>query len=280
MPSALCAVNWLDQAASITCAGEVATLPATRLQIPRIAKRFAVAGLTNGDTVREVKIDLGAVRTINRVAAIRHRRNSVLEDRDGPVFAGTDLVRHRLSTTDAHDGDIYDSGWIASGMINGYGYHDHIVPKTLANAKRTARYASFAFDAVSRDTAPNDFVWWGRLGYFDMWEFAIGLAAPFDYGWRDKSTATRSMDGGGEIVNDRTKGWRELNKLFRGVKELERPDLLDFLEKTRSGGRFYIVGDAAVADPRGCMIARNLTPTLTQTDRAFSRFELSLIESL
>ncbi len=280
MPSALSAVNWLDQAASITCDGEVATLPATRLQLPQISKRFAVAGLTNGDTVREVKTDLGAVRVIDRIAAIRHRRNSILEDRDSPVFASTDLVRHRLSTTDAHDGDVYDSGWIASGMVNGYGYHDHIVPKTGGGAKRSARYTSFAFDAQSRDTAPDNYVWWGRLGYYDMWEFDIGFAAPFDYGWRDKATATRTMDGGGEYVNDRTKGWRELNMLFRGVKALERSDLLDFLEKTRSGGRFYLVADAASASPRDCIIARNLTPTLTQTDRAFSRFELSLIESL
>lgn len=278
-PSAMAAVNWLDYAASIACDGEVPTLPASRLAIPRIAKRFAVAGLTPGDTVREVKIDLGQARTIDRIAAVRHRRNSTLEDRDGPVFASSDPVRHRLSTTDAHDGDVYDSGWIASAIVNGYGYHDHIVP-LMNGAKRTARYASFAFDAQSRAIAPDDYVWWGRLGYFDMWRFDIGFAAPFSYGWRDSGTATRTLDGGGEIVNDTMRGWREISMIFKGVKALERPDLLQFLEKTRASGRFYLVADADVADPMGCVIARNLTPDIDQVSRAFNRFQLSLIESL
>lgn len=280
MPSALSAVNWLDDALSIACEGEVATLPAARLKLPQIAKRFAVAGLSPGDTVREVKIAFNGAKTIDRICAVRHRRNSVLEDREGPVFAATDLVRHRLSMDEAGAGDVYDSGWIPCGIVNGYGYHDHIVPKTGAGAKRTARFASFAFDAQSRTAAPNNYVWWGRLGYYDMWEFDIGFRAPFDYGWSDAATATRSPDGATEIVNDRSKRWREISMLFAGVKALERPALLDFLEKTGTGGRFYVVGDAAAADPRGCVIARNRTPRLSQIDRAFSRFELSLIESL
>lgn len=286
MPSALSPLNWLHRAASITCVGEEPTLPAARLQLPQITKRFAVANLSPSDTVRQVFVDLGALRPINRIAMVRHRRNSVFEDLDGPVFAATDLVRHRLSNDpnlivdpDSVTPD-YDSGWIASNIVNGYGYHDHIVPLTAAQAKQTARYYVFSFNAVSRATAPDNYVWWGTGGLFDMWEFDIGFRAPFDYGWNDAATATRSPDGSTETVNDRSKRWREISMLFAGVRKLERPDLLDFLEKTGTGGRFYMVADASVADPRGCMFARNRTPRLTQMDRAFSRFELSLIESL
>ena len=280
MPNAMSAMNWLDRAVSVTCVGEVLTRPASRLQVARVSKRFRVADLSPGDTVREVKIEFHAPVPIDRIAYVRTRRNSTVEDIDGPVFAASDPVRHKLSTTDAHDGDVYDSGWVQSGIVNGVGYHDHIVPRDGNNAKRVAGFASFSFDAQSRAVAPENYVDWGRAWYGDMWEFDIGFAAPFDYGWRDRATSTRSLDGASEYVNDRTRGWRELNVVLKGVKMAERTPLLDFLEKTRTGARFYFVADAALADPLGCMIARNRTPTISQTDRAFNRFELSLIESL
>lgn len=280
MPSGMSEVNWIDRAVSVTCVGEVATLPASRLQVERVSKRFRVANLSPGDTARDVKIDFGAARPVTRIGWIRNRRNSTVEEIEGPVFASTDLVRHKLSTSSAHAGDVYDSGWIASGVVDGVGYHDHIVPRDANNAKRVAQFASFSFDAVSRATAPNNYVDWGRAWYADTFEFEIGFAAPFTYGWRDRATTTRSLDGSSEYVNDRTRGWRQINMLFRGVRMGERTPLLKFLERTRSGKRFYLVADMAVADPLGCLVARNLTPDLDQTDRAFNRFELSLIESL
>jgi hypothetical protein len=289
MPSAMSPVNWIDRAVSITCNGEVPTLPATRLQIPRVVKRFRVDSLSPGDTMREVQIEFHAPVPINRIGWIRTRRNSLAEDIDGPVFAANDQVRHLLSTTSAHDGDIYDSandagadgnGWQSSGIVNGIGYHDHIVPPDGNNATRMAQFAAFRFNALSRSVFPDNFVDWGRAIYADLWPFQIGFAAPFTYGFKDKSTATRSLDGSSEYVNNRSHGWRQLSMNFRGVKALERPDLIKFLEKTRTGGRFYLVADAAVADPLGAIIARNLTPAIDQTSRAFSRFELSLIESL
>ena len=280
MPSGLSAQSWTPLATSITCEGEVATLPAARLANPRVSKRFRVAGLSPGDTARQVRVAFHQPVPVDRISLVRPRRNSLKEDAEGAVFGENDLLRHRLSSTDAHDGDVYDSGWIASGMVNGYGYHDHIVPRSAANAVRTASYAALDFDAVSRAAAPDNFVDFGRLDYWNLWRFSIGFRAPFTYGWRDRSTATPTLDGGGEIVNDRTRGWREIGMLFSGVRKTERAALLRFLEKTRSAGRFYLVADANVADPYGCVIARNLTPDLDQTSRAFSRFELSLRESL
>ena len=287
MPAAFSLANWIDSAVSITCVGEQPTQPASRLAVAAVARRFRVAGLGPGNTRRRVRVDFGTARPIERIFLVRPRRNSKVEALEGPVFAPTDLVRHTLANDVRLIGDdadfaaatkVYDSDWIASGMRLGVGYHDHVVPR-LGGAKRTARYACLEFDALSRATAPDNFVDFGRAGWCEMQGLAIGHAAPFSYGWRDRATATRSLDGAAEHVNDRTRGWREWQVVFRSVKSNEWDAVLDFLERTRTGGRFFFVLDAAVADPLRCLVARNLTPDLDQTDRAFSRFELSLRES-
>ena len=74
-------------------------------------------------------------------------------------------MRHRLSMVSADGDDVYDSGDIPSNIVNGYGYHDHIVPPDAIGGTRVAKYAAFEFDARSRVEAPKNVVDWAHGVY-------------------------------------------------------------------------------------------------------------------
>lgn len=279
-PSGFADINWLDLAATITATREVGTLPATNLKTPRVSNRFRVADLSAGDVTTRVEIDFGAARPLRRIFWQRPRRPQDIENAAPASFIATDTVRHFLSSSDAHDGDVYDSGEIASGIVNGYGVHDHLVPLDGLGAVRSAQFAAFEFNALSRTDFPDNYVDWGRAWYADQWEFGIGFGSPFSVAWVDASTATRSFDGSGETVNIAVGAWRELTANFNSIRMAERQDVLDFLNRTGRRKRFLFLEDASVADPRRALIARNTTPQIDRLSRAFNRFQLQLVESL
>jgi|GEM_PF-4347711 len=278
-PSAFGDVNWLYRGATITADRELTSLPASRLEVPRVSKRYRAAALSDGDTRTIVQIDFGAVRAIRRIAWQRVREPADIEDVTPGSFIASDIVQHKLSTTDAHDGDVYDSGDITSDIVNGYGMHDHLVPLD-AGAVRQARFAEFQFDALSRTIEPFNFVDWGTAYYVDQLELALGMSAPFDYLWTDASTVSRSFDGSGEIINPSASSWRELAIPFRAIAFSERTKILDYLARTGKRNRFLFIEDASTNNPRGTMIARNVTPNLSRTSRARNRMNLQLVESL
>ena len=282
-PSALCDCNWLDQAVSIEASRETGNLGADRLMIERLSKRYRCGELAPGDTRHYVRIDFGAPRPVRRIFWQRLRRPQDRERKDPSLisFASSDIVRHRLSTTDAHDGDVYDSQDIQSDIVDGVGVHDHLVPVDGLGAVRLAQFAMFEFDALSRDTYPFNFVDWGRAWYADQWDFTFGYRAPFRESWRDASTATRTYDGSSEVVDRIAINWREVSVSFGSVKYAEEhTDLVDFLNRTGRRNRFLFCQDGTAANPRGTFIARNTTPQIDRINRALDRFDLQLVESL
>lgn len=285
MPSAWSPENWLYSAVSVEADNEAPTLPASRLLIPRVARRYRARNLADGATKVRVRIDFGAARPIDRIVWRRLREPLHIERTPGwPVLAASDPVRHRLSNDEAFletpeaAALVYDSGWTPSNIAPGWGYHDHIVPPE-GGVVRTARYADFQFDALSRAAAPNNYVDWGTAWYAQMRSVDIGFAAPFSIKPASNTTTRQGAFDEGEDINP-GKVWLNFEVIFRAIKEVERPDVLDFLVETESFARFLFVVDKAVADPRGVMIARNLTPGLDKTSRAFGRLAMRLKESV
>lgn len=284
--SAYAPQNWLDQAILLEADNQSPSLTVERLKIARVSRRYRARNLAPGETTVRVKMDFGEAKPIDRIVWRRLREPLSVERLPGwPVFAASDLVRHRLSNDPGFldDPDAaaleYDSDWIESNIALGWGYHDHIVPPDLAGAVRQARYADFQFNALSRAIAPNNYVDWGRAWYVKLSPLDIGFAAPFSIK-PDTNTTTReaAFDEGEDINAGKMRLILEV--IFRSVREIERPDVLDFLVETNNSERFLFVVNKGVADPRGVIIARNLTPGLDKMSRAFGRMPMRLRESV
>jgi hypothetical protein len=272
-------ISWrnLLLAASLTATRETAQLPVAKLKIPVVAERYRAAGLSAGDTRTIVKMEWTAPLRPAVAVWFRPRRRAVDEEEEAPSFAASDLVRHRLSTTAAHDGDVYDSGDIASGALLGHGVHAHVIPGSLAPP--TALFAAFEFDALSRAVAPANFVDWGyaHYGYFDLEPEIDYAAAAFQW----SEGATRQFAWDASAVRIRRKHARRRWRLgFRNIRYLgERNAVEDFLEYAGDGGRFVIGLDAA-AGPRDVMLAMLDNASWSRTARKVGALEVPVIEAI
>lgn len=261
----------------VTADRAVGTLPATQIKTPQVARRYRVADLSAGDTRSRVEIDLtanpGGSAEIDTIVWVRPRLRAIEEDRTPPSFSATDLVKHQLSDVADFATTLYDSGDVAAGVVNGYGYHVHLLATPV-----DCKYAAFEFDALSRDTYPENYVDWGVAWYGKRYEFPIGFAAPQGYSWRENAARVRSADGGSHYLR-RKKPYRALDLIYRAIKNAEYDSIMDLIETTSDGGRFVIGLDKT--DPaRSTIIGVNSSPGLDRTSRAFSRIALAIEESL
>lgn len=276
MTSWVCTRNALDLAL-VTADREVGTLPASRVKTPQVARRYRAADLSNGDTRSRVEIDFtanpGGSVSIDTIVWVRPRQRAFEEERSSPSFATSDLVKHQLANVADFSATVYDSGDIASGIVNGYGYHVHLLDAPVACA-----YAAFEFDALSRDTPPDNFVDWGVAFYGRRYEFPIGFAAPQGYSWREGAARQRSADGGSHYIR-RKKSYRVFDAIYRAIKNPEYDSALDLVETTADGGRF-VFGLNKTDPARSTIIGVNASPGIDRTSRAFSRLALSIEESL
>ena len=272
-------ISWrnLALAATVTATRETAQLPVSKLLNPIVAERYRAAGLSPGDTRTIVKLEWTAPLRPEIVVFIRPRRRAIEEEAEAPSFAAGDLVRHRLSTTSAHDGDVYDSGDLASNIALGHGYHHFFIPPDPAPP--TALFAAFEFDALSRSLAPENFVDWGYAHYG-----AIDLEPEIDYaaagfGWQEGAVRQFSWDSSAVRIR-RKRGRRRWRLGFRNLRyETERAAVEAFLEYAGDGGRFMIGLDRA-GGARDVMIAVMDQAGWTRTARRIGAIEIPVIEAL
>lgn len=270
---------WLNHAetATVTADREVPALPASKLLLPQVGRRYAVAGLTEGDTVSHVDLDFGAPVPIGVIAWLRPRLplRDELAGRTVGLIA-TDPVRHQLSLEEAGGAEVYDSDWVPSGIAPGLGYHVHLPAGVRGQA--VARYARFSFDAQSRTEAPDDFAWWGWCSYGPAHWFRIGYAAPFREGFEDAGIVQRAAKSPTDYRSPGTGSWRTWSVPFRSVPSDEVPALRDALFATPTGAPVLFCRDAA--NPHAATLrARIETRAIEQASRAYHRLPLPLTET-
>lgn len=260
-------------AATIEATREIASMPASRLKNPTVAERYRAAGLSPGDTATTVKFALPAAARPSVIFWQRPRRSAAEEETVAPSFAATDTVRHRFSTTAAHDGDVYDSGAAASNVATGRGVHAFFPP-----AGAPAPFYAMTFDALSRATAPDNYVDWGfaHYGLFDV-EPQIDYAAPAVFGWDEGAERRFSWDRAAMVIRrkQRRRRWR---LVFRSVKWLSERAALDaFLEYAGDGGRFILGLDKT--GPGDVVMAVLDQAAMSRTSRKFGALELPVLEA-
>lgn len=274
-------ISWRNLALSATLTADraVGSLPVEKLKIPVVSERYRVADLSPGDTRSKVMLEWTSPVRPEIACFIRPRRRAVDEEIEPPSFAATDLVRHLLSTTAAHDGDDYDSGDFASGVANGYGYHAHFIPPS-PTPPGAVNFAAFEFDALSRAAAPENFVDWGYAHYGRVdFEPEIDHAGPAGFGFEEGATRAFSWDNSALRIR-RKRARRRWRLVFRDLRYLtERAAVEDFLEYAGDGGRFLIGLDRTDL-ARGVMLAVLDAAAWSRTARKLGQMELPLLEAI
>lgn len=268
--------NWTARA-TLTASRQVTQLPVEKLKLQQVGRRYGVSGLSAGDTISHVDLDFGREVPISVAAWLRPRLPFV-DELDGASVGliASDPVRHQFSNVASGQGEVYDSGWIPSGIAAGYGYHLHF-PAGL-KGEITARYARFSFDAQSRAVAPDNFVWWGWCFYGPAHWFRIGYAAPFRQGFEDGGTVQRARKSAADYRSPGVNSWRTYSVPYRSVPGDEVPALREALMATPTGAPILFCRDAANA-PTETIRAKIETRSLEQATRAYERLPLPLTET-
>lgn len=185
----LSTVNHVD-AATVTASAATGDLGPTNLQNPIIGRRWRTTVLT-----AHVDIDFGADKTV-KVLVLRAPRGTTLP-------GGT--VRHQLDADGGTPGAgaALDTGAIALGMAEGYGYHVYYNATGV-----TARYWRFTLAASGVSFVDLGRAWAGE---------GIGLSRNIAYGWQqraiDLSTNQRSQRSGARYPDQRDRLWEHVVSL-------------------------------------------------------------------
>lgn len=265
--------NYIDRA-TLEASNEVASLPVDRVKIPTLGRRYRAANLSNGSTRTIVKVAFDQVYRPAVACWVRLRRRAYEEEVVRPSFAATDIVKHTLSSTDDHTADLYDSDDIESAIAPGYGYHAHLIPDGTAGG-----FASFEFDALSRDTAPDNFVDWGYAHYGPInLEPQIGFAAPSVRSFSEGAPRRFSEDNSNMVIRRRQMR-RRWQLVFRSIKQSEMAEVEAFLEFAGDGGRF-LMGLDRTDMSRGVAVCVLDNASFTRTSRKFTQLSLPVMEAL
>lgn len=269
-------ISWTNyiETATLTASAEVAALPVDRIKIPKLSRRYRVEALSPGSTLTRVEADLGAARQCDVACWIRQRRRAAEEAITPPVFAATDTVRHTLSSDDQFTDDVYDSGHNASGVAPGYGY-----ATAFLGGGFSSRYYAFEFDALSRDTSPENFVDWGYawLGKIDF-EPQVDFAAPAGFVFPEGATR-RTSDDNSTITVRRKRNRRRFDLNFRSIRTDELPTVEAFLEHVGDGGRF-LIGLDRPPDARKVMVGMLDAARYDRTSRYRAGLSLPILEAI
>lgn len=265
--------NWIDAAsATITPDAEAGDLLASNLQERQGYKSWRTDGLSMGSTDAGFVVDFGRAREVECLALVFPRTNDPALYDEPAAFDPTDTVRHRLSAVTAGAGELYDSGVIASGVLDGYGYH-----VVRLNAPVQARYWRVDLDAISR----------GDLGYVDVarawagpvFQPEIGFSFGDNYGWGADVTVSRSSRGVAEFV-DNVEALRVWNMTLEGISPAEAKELIEFERRMTSAGQFLVVR-SDVDEGMGEMLARQQTSLgIASLAHARNTKAFRLVESL
>ncbi len=265
--------NWVDAAtASIAADAEAGDLVAENLRERQGYKVWRTDGLSAGATEAGFTVDFGRVREVEALALMFPRVNDADAYDEPAAFAADDTIRHRLSAVSAGAGELYDSTVIASGVLDGYGYH-----VIRLGAAVQARYWRCDLDAISR----------ASLGYVDVSRIwagpvfapAIGFSFGDAYGWGADVSVSRASRGVAEFVDniDPVRTWA---MSLDGLSNAERDELLEFERRVTTGAQF-LIARSDVAQGKGEMLARQ-QQSLGLSSLAFARNTKAfrLVESL
>lgn len=265
--------NWIDATtATVEADAEAGDLVATNLQERHGYKPWRTAELTPGATEAGFSVDFGRTREIECLALIFPRTNDPALYDEPAAFASDDTVRHRLSAVSAGAGELYDSGVVESGVLDGYGYHVIRLPAPVE-----ARYWRVDLDAISR----------GELGYVDVarawagpvFQPEIGFSFGDNYGWGADVTVSRASRGVAEFV-DNVEALRVWTMTLEGLRPTETMQMIEFERRMTSAGQF-LIARSDVDQGMGEMLARQQTPLgVSSLAHARGTKAFRLVESL
>lgn len=266
--------NWADVSdVTFTASDEVATLPAENVAKRQVERVWRVDSLSTGSTSATLDIDLQTTREIGVIGVITPRDNDQHADLGLPVLGQNDTVRHELSAVSAGANELHDSGAIASDILKGHGYHVYFISPAV-----NARYYRLTVDAISRDTAPDNYFDIGRIWLGPRFDFGISYSAPQGYAWASDSRVTRSLKSVAEYT-DRRDPYRFLSTVFKRITVAERTALIDFERKTTNVSQF-LFGLNQTSPNRDAILCRNDSRGLEHANFQNYRREFALTESL
>lgn len=269
-------ISWrnLIAGATVTASKEATNLPASRLLNPVVSERYRAPDLAPAAT--RVKVDFLTPAAIQPSVAFwqRPRRSAEEEAAEAPSFAATDTMRHMLSTTSGHDGDIYDTGDVASGVATGVGVHCRFLAPAAAST-----FLSCEFNALSRATFPANFVDWGyaHYGVVDL-EPQVDFASPAVFQQQEGAERRFSWDSAALRIRrkQRRRRWR---LVFRAIKTPSESSAVEaFLEYAGDGGRFILGRDRTdLVNGVGLFVLD--TAAYSRTSRRLAQLDLPLLEA-
>lgn len=209
-------IDWLSQpGVTFTTDNEVADAPASNLALPAAGEPWRAVNLSLSSGAVEVEIDLGADRPGTQIGVfaflLPDRRDDSRSVDYMTEIAATDTVQWLATTDGGTEGDAYDSGAVASGVLHNIGMHCHIPPAgAITDDVRTI---TLKIVAASRTVYPDDFITIGRAWCGPLFRFYRNFDPKFGQRW--------IRDGLGHRV-------RELNLSFERLKSSlgEREEML------------------------------------------------------
>lgn len=179
-------INWLDQpGVTFTTTNEALEAPASNLAKPAAGEPWRVTDLSGSAGAFSVEIDLGRDRAATDAGVLSFMLSDRVDDAVSvdyvPEFLSTDTVRWRLTTNGGADGDAYDSGVLASGILPTLGIHAHLPAAGAVSAP--FRKILIDFVAASRVTPPDDFSTIGRVYVGPLLKFKVNFDPKMGQRW-------------------------------------------------------------------------------------------------
>lgn len=270
------ALAWQNEAsaATISCASALSNLGPSQLLLPPVDRRMRIAGLSSGSVEFDVNLSWSMAKEISLICWLRPRLRADLEQSSASSFVATDQVRHTLSAVSQDGAELYDSGWIASGMAAGLGYHAHFLPSPITGVM----YGRTQFRATSRDTYPENFVDLGWTYWGPCLDFSIGYAAPFEERFFDGATIQRAPRSPSDYVSETRRPWRGWTAPFRTLPNQEADQLRDAMMRLGQSGLVLLCRDKT-APHENTIRGRIGAPGLSRPGRRFYASTLTITES-
>lgn len=225
-----------DAAAALSASSEVTGLGAANLANPivQVVHRAAATSFYG-------RCDFGSVRPVGVLA--------LLFPRTLPMLAATDTIRHLLSAVAPGGSELLDTGAVASGVVDGYGYHLYVPAAPIS-----ARYWQWTVSAPSlaaRAAVDTGVAWAGAL-----WQPARNFGYGWSRGWGDGSRIDETPKAGAEYV-DAGPRRRAVDLNFGALSDDESDTLEDMLRLAGLASPVLFLPDPTAAKlPRRALYGR------------------------
>lgn len=184
--AALSYINWIDQpGVVITSNNEASDAPASNLALPAAGEPWRAYNLSLSGGEVEVEIDFGVERSAEEIGVFAFQLSDRRDDSRSVDYvtelAPTDTVQWLATSDGGDEGDAYDSGAAASGVLANIGMHAHIPEAGAVQAD--VRTVKLIINAASRTTYPDDFLTIGRAWCGPLFRFYRNFDPRFGQRW-------------------------------------------------------------------------------------------------